>query len=298
MSVRSMTGFGRARGPLSERLAVSVVVRSVNHRYFDLQVKINLREEMPEVEAVVREVVNHRLERGRITAQLVFERSAIGGNRVVVDAVAVQSVLDQLRELADVAGTPSPVGLGDVLGVPGLVTVSGEETVLSDEEQNRLRDLVETATAGLTAMRLAEGERLARQIRSEVAALNDFLGWIEPQLPVVRLRLHERLRDRVNELLGSDLAVDPGRVAQEAALAADRADVGEEVVRLRSHLAQVAGRLDTGRAVGRTLDFLCQEVNRELNTLAAKCRELDVVDRLVEARAATERIREQVQNLE
>ena len=98
MSVWSMTGFGRARGPLSERLAVSVVVRSVNHRYFDLQVKINLREEMPEVEAVVREVVNHRLERGRVSAQLVFERSAIGGNRVVVDAVAVQSVLDQLRD--------------------------------------------------------------------------------------------------------------------------------------------------------------------------------------------------------
>ncbi len=295
MSVRSMTGFGRARGPLSERLAVSVVVRSVNHRYFDLQVKINLREEMPEVEAVVREVVNHRLERGRVSAQLVFERSAIGSNRVVVDAVAVQSVLDQLRELA---GTPSPVGLGDVLGVPGLVTVSGEETVLSDEEQDRLRELVETATTGLTAMRLAEGEQLARQIRSEVEALNDFLGWIEPQLPVVRVRLHERLRDRVNELLGSDLAVDSSRVAQEAALAADRADVGEEVVRLRSHLAQVTGRLDKGGAVGRTLDFLCQEVNRELNTLAAKCRELEVVDRLVEARAATERIREQVQNLE
>ena len=115
---------------------------------------------------------------------------------------------------------------------------------------------------------------------------------------MVRVRLHERLRDRVNELLGSDLAVDPGRVAQEAALAADRADVGEEVVRLRSHLAQVTGRLDKGGAVGRTLDFLCQEVNRELNTLAAKCRELEVVDRLVEARAATERIREQVQNLE
>lgn len=295
MTVRSMTGFGRARGQVSERLAVSVVVRSVNHRYLDLQVKINLREEMPEVETVVREVVNRRLERGRVSAQLVFERSGAVGSRVVVDAVAVQSVLDQLRELA---GTPSPVGLGDVLGVPGLVTVSGEETVLSDEEQDRLRDLVETATAGLTAMRLAEGERLARQIRSEVEALNDFLGWIEPQLPALRVRLHERLRERVAELLGPDLSVEPTRVAQEAALAADRADVGEEVVRLRSHLAQLGGRLAAGGAVGRTLDFLCQEVNRELNTLAAKCRELDVVDRLVEARASTERIREQVQNLE
>lgn len=298
MAVRSMTGFGRSRGPLSERLTVSAVVRSVNHRYLDLQVRINLREEMPEVEAVVREVVNRRLERGRVSAQLVFERSAFGGSRAVVDAVAVRSVLEQLRELARVADTPSPVELRDVLGVPGLVTVAGDEMVLSEEEQDRLRELVETATAGLTAMREAEGERLATQIRSEVRSLADFLDWLEPQLPAVRVRLHERLRDRVTELLGADLAVEPGRVAQEAALAADRSDVGEEVVRLRSHLAQLTGRLDAGGAVGRTLDFLCQEVNRELNTLAAKCRELDVVDRLVEARASTERIREQVQNLE
>jgi len=298
MVVRSMTGFGRARGPVSERLGVSVVVRSVNHRYLDLQVRVNLREEMPEVEVVVREVVNRQLERGRVSAQLVFERSAVGGSRVVVDAAAVRSVLEQLRQLGEGAGTQSPVEVRDVLAVPGLVTVSGEETVLSDEEQDRLRGLVVDATAALTAMRAAEGERLAGQIRSEVEALAGFLDWIEPQLPALKVRLHERLRDRVAELLGPDLAVEPTRVAQEAALAADRADVGEEVVRLRSHLAQLGARLDAGGAVGRTLDFLCQEVNRELNTLAAKCRELDVVDRLVEARAATERIREQVQNLE
>jgi len=298
MTVASMTGFGRSRGALSERLGVAAVMRAVNHRYLDLQVRINLREEMPEAEAVVREVVGRHFERGRITAQLVFERSLSTGGRAVVDRVAVQSVLEQLRSLEAVEQVSTPVEVRDILALPGLVLVSGDETVLSDEEQRRLREVVEDAAAQLGAMRVAEGERLAVQVADEVGRLTAFLDWLEPRLPDLRSRLHDRLRARIAELLVTGPAPDADRLAQEAAVLADRADVAEEVVRLRSHLSQLRARLERGGAVGRTLDFLCQEVNRELNTLAAKCRELEVVDRLVEARASTERVREQVQNLE
>jgi uncharacterized protein (TIGR00255 family) len=298
MTLASMTGFGRSRGMLSERLSVSAVIRSVNHRYLDLQVRINLREEMPEAEAVVREVVGRRFERGRVTAQLVFERSLESGSRAVVDRAVIHSVLKQLRSLEAVEQVSTPVEVRDVLGLPGVVLVSGEETLLTEEEQDRLREVVDEAAAHMAAMRVAEGRRLAAHIGSELERLALFVDWLEPRLPDLRARLHDRLRERVAELLASGPAPDADRLAQEAALLADRADVAEEMVRLRSHLGQLRSRLERGGAVGRTLDFLCQEVNRELNTLGAKCRELETVDRLVEARASTERVREQVQNLE
>ena len=125
-----------------------------------------------------------------------------------------------------------------------------------------------------------------------------FLGGLEPELGDIRERLLARLRERLQRLVGAEVALDPERLAQEAAILADRADVSEEMVRLRSHLEAFADRLSKGGAVGRTLDFLCQEIHRELNTLGSKCREVGLAERIVEAKTATERLREQVQNLE
>jgi uncharacterized protein (TIGR00255 family) len=148
-------------------------------------------------------------------------------------------------------------------------------------------------------MRVAEGARLGRQIESELAEVTALADWFEPRMPEMRQRILERTKERVEALVGSSTAaVDPERVVQEAALIADRADVAEEVVRLRSHLEAFSERLRVGGTVGRTLDFLCQEIHRELNTLGSKCRELGVAERIIDAKAATERVREQVQNLE
>jgi len=150
----------------------------------------------------------------------------------------------------------------------------------------------------LQTMRSEEGERLRKHVLDELGQLRAFLDWFEPLTEGFRRRVLDRLRQRVEELLGPDVACDPERIAQEAALLADRSDVAEEVVRLRSQLEQIGQRVEEGGTVGRTLDFLCQEVHRELNTLGSKCREPGVAERLVEAKTAAERIREQVQNLE
>jgi uncharacterized protein (TIGR00255 family) len=147
-------------------------------------------------------------------------------------------------------------------------------------------------------MRREEGERLVRQIESEVAEVVGFADWFEPQMPEFRQHLLDRVKDRVEGLMGPEVKIDPERILQEAALLADRADVAEEVVRLRAHLENFSERLAAGGVVGRSLDFLCQEIHRELNTLGSKCRELGVADRLVDAKSAAERVREQVQNLE
>ena len=298
MALASMTGFGRARGTLSTRFAASVVIRSVNHRYLDVQVRTNLREETPELEAAVRSVASEAVDRGRVTVQLTLERTEPAATLVMVDGRAVTSALAQLRRIEEEQGGPQTVELRDVLSLPGLVTVTGAETPLEAEEIEALEALVKDAARQLVAMRLEEGERLRGQLDGELEQLSAFLDALDPELGDVRERLLLRLRERIERLIGSEMAADPERLVQEAALLADRADVSEEVVRLRAHLAAFSDRLSKGGSVGRTLDFLCQEIHRELNTLGSKCREVGLAERVVEAKTATERLREQVQNLE
>jgi uncharacterized protein (TIGR00255 family) len=298
MALASMTGFGRARGALSARFAASVVIRSVNHRYLDVQVRTNLREETPELETAVRSVGSESIERGRVTVQLTLERTQPAATTVVVDGRAVTSALAQLRRLEEEQGGPQTVELRDVLTLPGLVTVTGAETLLEADELEALESVVREASRQYLAMRLEEGARLRGQLDGELERLSAFLDGLEPGLVDIRERLLQRLTERLERLVGSEVAVDPERLVQEAAILADRADVSEEVVRLRSHLAAFADRLAKGGAVGRTLDFLCQEIHRELNTLGSKCREVGLAEQVVEAKTATERLREQVQNLE
>jgi uncharacterized protein (TIGR00255 family) len=298
MALVSMTGFGRSRGQLSDRFGASVVVRSVNHRYLDIQIRTNLREEAPEVEAVVRSVVAEGFERGRVTAQLNLERHCATPVEVAVNIDAVRDVLEQLSRIEMPENTTGSVGLGDVLAVPGLVSVTAAETILEDGEFSALKKVTAEAVDEAVRMRVDEGTRLGRQIESELAELTAFADWFEPRMPDMRQRIFERTKERVEVLVGSAAAVDPERVVQEAALLADRADVAEEMVRLRAHLETASNRLRTGGVLGRTLDFLCQEIHRELNTLGSKCRELGVAERIIDAKAAAERVREQVQNLE
>ena len=298
MTLMSMTGFGRARAELSDRFGASVVVRSVNHRYLDIQVRTNLREETPEIEAVVRAAISDRFHRGRVTAQVNLERIRSAEVGVTVNAGAVRDVLNQLSDIETPDGVGAAVKLGDVLAVPGLISVATQETILDESEVSGLRSVASDAVAEAVVMRREEGGRLVQQIDAELAEVVAFADWFEPQMKDFRQRLLDRTRSRVEEMMGPEVQVDPDRVLQEAAVLADRADVAEEVVRLRAHLDNFSERLAAGGGVGRSLDFVCQEIHRELNTLGSKCRELGVADRLVDAKSAAERVREQVQNLE
>jgi uncharacterized protein (TIGR00255 family) len=298
MVLMSMTGFGRARAELSSRFGASVTVRSVNHRYLDVQVRTNLREDAPEIETSVRAVISEQFHRGRVTAQVNLERILSPEVDVSVNTDAVRELLDQLSRVEVPERFGTNVALGDVLAVPGLVTVASPETVLDEKETDGLRAVTSEAVSNAVSMRREEGLHLINQIESELAGVVAFVEWFEPQMEEFRARLLERVQERVKSMVGSDISVDPDRVLQEAAVLADRADVAEEVVRLRAHLENFSERLAKGGVIGRSLDFLCQEIHRELNTLGSKCRELGVADRLVDAKSAAERVREQVQNLE
>jgi uncharacterized protein (TIGR00255 family) len=298
MGLMSMTGFGRARAELSNRFGVSVTVRSVNHKYLDIQVRTNLREDTPEIEAVVRSVISEQFHRGRVSAQVNLEQILSPEIDASVNTDAVRQVLNQLSEVEVPEKFGATVELGDVLAVPGLVAVASPETILDEHELTGLRAAVAEAVAEALVMRREEGERLVGQIESELREVVAFADWFEPQMPDFRQRLLDRSKERVQDLVGPEVTIDPDRVLQEAAMFADRADVAEEVVRLRAHFENFSERLAAGGVMGRSLDFLCQEIHRELNTLGSKCRELGVADRLVDAKSAAERVREQVQNLE
>jgi uncharacterized protein (TIGR00255 family) len=298
MALMSMTGFGRARAELSARFGTSVTVRSVNHRYLDIQVRTNLREDTPEIEAAIRGVISEQFHRGRVSAQVNLERMLNPAVDVSVNTEAVRELLAQLSRVEMPKGLGTNVALGDVLAVPGLVTVASPETILDEQEITALRAVASQAVSEAESMRREEGQRLVDQIEFELAQVVAFVKWFEPQMEEFRARLLERTLERVEGLVGPDVTVDPDRVLQEAAVLADRADVAEEVVRLKAHLENFSERLAAGGVVGRSLDFLCQEIHRELNTLGSKCRELGVADRLVDAKSAVERVREQVQNLE
>ena len=298
MSLSSMTGFGRAQGRLSDRFAAGVVVRSVNHRYLDVQVRLTVREEMPEVEAAVRREVEKTVARGRVTAQIDLRRLQPSPAHVLVNHDALSELMNQIAELPGFeSGPDAGVRVGDLLNVPGIVAMSSEMSLLSETEVASLRELVGAASLSFAHMRRDEGAELGRQIRKDLEAVADFLEWFEPLTDGFRRQALERLRERLLEMLAGQ-AVDEDRLVQEAALLADRADVTEEVVRLRTHLESFARRLNGGGVIGRALDFLCQELHREINTLGTKCREAGVADRVVDAKGAVERIREKVQNLE
>lgn len=298
MKLASMTGFGRAQGEISDRLTASVVVRSVNHKFLDVVIRTNVREEVPELEAAVRTAVVDRLERGRVSVQVDFERTAPQPVRVVVNAEAMSSVIDQLADLPPSDNVTGELGMGDLLVIPGLISIESSRSGPQPEEAEGLGSLTAKAVVEMIDMRHTEAKALESQIRADLSDLSLFLDWFEPRAGDFRQAIFDRLQERLAALLGSGSAIEPERQLQEAALLADRADVSEETVRLRSHLTGFADRLDGGGAVGRPLDFMCQEILRELNTLGSKCRELGVAERLVNAKAALEHIREQVQNLE
>jgi len=298
VAVASMTGFARAGGRLSERLEARVLVRSVNHRYLDVVVRHDLPVELPEVEAAVREEVERVVRRGRVVVQLRLVAAAHPGPVPEVDGETVVRLARAAVSVSLPAGVDRSLRLGELLALPGVVRLPEPELQLHGDEIAALRSVLREALAELGAMRRREAEALVAQVEEELAAVEGFAAWVRPRVEELVARQVERLRTRLEALLEGVAEVDEGRLVQEAGTLAERADIAEEVVRLGAHVAEARRRLAHGGEVGRALDFLCQEMLRELNTIGSKARDAEVVARLVDAKGAVERLREQVQNLE
>lgn len=290
--LRSMTGFGA--GTCSEAdVHVRVEVRTVNHRY--LQLKVKLPPDLAALESDVEAAVRKALERGAVTLSVAVEAGATSAVRI--DRELARRYLGELealgKELA-LAGRPS---LDTLLALPGVVGTEADSG-LREREARLVRNAVRDALADLVVMREREGEALGADLRANAAAVTKEAARIGKRMPKVVREHHKKLQQRLQELLGGQTKIAASELPRELALLADRMDVSEELARLTSHLEQWDELLEKGGAVGRQLDFLVQEMLREANTIGSKCNDAEVAHSVVEVKTRIERLREQVQNLE
>ncbi len=287
-----MTGHGRGVAERAGRRA-TVEVRSVNHRFFDLKLRSGPLDAALEERVIA--AVRKRAERGAFTLS-VRDEGVSGAAAARVDVALARGVAAALEELRVALGLSGQVPLELVAAQPGVLQV-GESTADPEAVANAL----EAALEELVRMRKREGDTLARDLSARLTRLREFANDVAAIAASAPDEHRKRLTERVQRLLSSTPgapSVDEARLAQEVALLADRMDVTEELVRLRSHLDQAVALVAEDNPVGRRLDFLTQELGREINTIGSKSQAAEIARRVVEAKAELEKIREQVQNVE
>jgi uncharacterized protein (TIGR00255 family) len=292
--MRSMTGYGEASGR-GERRAIRVTIKAVNHRFLDLQLRLG--DEARAGEAALRELLARELARGRVEARVEARTLGEGAARVEVDTELVRAVHLAMRHLADSGVLEGGLTAGDVLRIPAALRIEAGTSGWEEEDELLLMATAASAVAQLVAGRVTEGAALAAVLGEKLAALEEAVARLDALRGPALEEGAAALRRRVAELLGGQ-GLEEGRVAQEVALMADRGDVSEEIDRLRSHVSHFRGVMAESGASGKRLDFLSQEIFRELNTLGAKCRNAEMVRVVLDAKVLCEQVREQVQNVE
>lgn len=288
-----MTGYGRAVKTLNGR-EITVELRSVNNRFLDCNVKIPRAYSY--AEDAVKQAVKEQVARGKVDVFVTVSANAEDAVKISLNRPIVEGYLTALRTLA------ADYGLRDdlsAMSVGRMTDVFLLEKPEQDEKQNTadLVSVVQEALAAYNAMRQTEGAALAADLRSHAAAILSYVERVEQRSPVTVAEYRARLEAKLREVLESK-SIDESRIITEAAIFADRIAVDEETVRLRSHLAQLDSLLTAGSPVGRKLDFLLQEMNREANTIGSKGNDLEQARNVVEIKAEMEKIREQIQNIE
>lgn len=292
--ITSMTGFGRGSAE-GESGSVGVEVRSVNSRFLDIQVRSP--HQLQAFEQVVREKVQGRVGRGKVSVHISWEEGASIGPLPTLDETVVARYVEDLKRLAAMDGVcgRTEVDRELLVRLPGVFR-SEVAQGNNEEAEGLLAAALTTALDDFVAMRTREGEALAADLRQRIERIEGLLAEVEKGVPEARKQVHARLREKVDELLKPG-EVDEARLAMEVALIADRSDITEEIVRFHSHNAQFVEALDKGGEVGRRFNFLLQEMNREANTISSKAANSAIVHTVLDVKEEIERLREQVQNL-
>ena len=291
-----MTGYGRARETKNGR-DITVEVRSVNNRYLDCTVK--LPRAYIFAEDKIKALVQKRVSRGKVDVFIAVDSLGAGETVVKVNEPLAMSYLEAMERLTAVGGTSRVKGridVADLARLPDVLTVTKAEEDLEAIAADILA-VLENALTAYTAMRETEGKKLAEDILGRLDTIEAVTGRVEERSPQTVAEYRSKLTARMEEVLQST-AIDESRILTEAAIFADKVAVDEETVRLRSHISQLRDMLSGDGPVGRKLDFLIQEVNRESNTIGSKCSDLSIARDVVELKAEIEKIREQVQNIE
>ena len=293
MQIYSMTGYSRVEGDVGGT-RLTIEVKSVNHKFLDYRLK--LPRELNAFEAQLTEMIRKECARGRVEAFIDYA-SADRPVTVRWNQPLARGVLAALREMRDelkLIGEPDLA----LLAAQHDIIVTGEKAVPGEQEGEQLAALFMKALAGLKSMRAKEGATLAEDLKARMLQVEKWIGALEEKKAAVNAAIRERLNRRLQEIMGPDSRLEPDRMATEVALIADRADITEELVRFRSHQDQFRAVLFGEGPRGRKLDFLLQELFREINTASNKSQDSSVSAIAVDIKTELEKIREQVQNLE
>ena len=291
--IKSMTGYGRAVETVNGR-EFTVEIRSVNNRYLDCTVKL------PRIlsfgEDAVKQAVKASVSRGKVDVFISLSTEGAADTRISLNGAVLEGYLTAMRQMVEVYGVKDDISVSAISRLPEVFTVEKPET----DEAQLLADLlgvVNKALENYDAMRSTEGQALDRDLRSRGQTILELVSRVEQGSAQTVADYRARLENKLREVL-ENTAIDESRILTEAAIFADKVAVDEETVRLRSHLEQMNTLLSGGGAVGRKLDFLLQEMNREANTIGSKCSDVRLARIVVDIKAELEKIREQTQNIE
>lgn len=293
MNVRSMTGFGRGEAG-SELGRIVVEMKAVNHRFSE--VVFRMPRQFAALEEPARKLVLNRVSRGRVDVFVSWEAAA-KARGVKVDKELAIAYYNALMELGGEIGSKSELSLDTLARLPDVLKVE-EGEVTADDLWPTFEAATAAAVENLIAMREREGANLAQDLLARAGRIEEMGRNVALRAPLVVEEYRARLSKRLEELLGQSNVVDPQRLAQEVALFADRSDITEEIQRLSSHLSQFRAALAGSDAVGRKLDFLVQEIGREINTIGSKANDVTITNYVVDGKSELEKVREQVQNIE
>ena len=291
--IRSMTGYGRYQDTV-DGMDITVEIKAVNHRYYEYSSR--LPRAYGFLDDKLKAYLQGSISRDKVDVYVFIDTADAPGSRVTVNHSLVQGYLKALGEIAETYGLRNDVSVMSLARYPDLLTVHREA---EDEEAvwAAVRTVADVALNRFLQMREKEGEKLQEDILSRAAAILEAVGQVEERSPQTVREHMDKVQARMRELLGT-ATVDEQRLLTEAALFADKIAVAEETVRLRSHISQLEHMLAGNEAVGRKLDFLVQEINREANTIGSKAQDVQLARVVVDIKAEIEKIREQIQNIE
>lgn len=291
--VRSMTGFGRAQASV-EGFNITVEIRSVNHRYFEFYAKLPRTYSF--LEDKVKALLSTGISRGKVECSIQLEATADESVVVSVNEPLAKGYVDAIKEISEKFSLADDLTALSVARFSDVLSIS-KAPVDEDELWAKVSPVVSEALQGFVTMRETEGKKLCEDVLSRADTIIENVSYIESRSPETVKLYSEKLLERMKNVLG-DTQIDEARILTEAAIYADKIAVAEETVRLRSHIEQLHEMLNSNEAVGRKLDFLVQEINREANTIGSKAQDVDIARRVIDIKAEVEKIREQIQNIE
>ena len=291
--IRSMTGFGRGEVQRGER-KITVEIKAVNHRYFDVNVK--MPKSLMAFDAPVRTLLKEYIDRGKVDVFITVQSQASDDCAVVYNEKIARQYLDSYRKMSEDLGLSDDIKLSLIGKSPEVLTLV-EESENEDELWSELEEAAREACENLVKVRTIEGENLKKDILEKLAHMESNVDLVEERAPQIVEAYRTRIEEKVKELVG-DTTIDEQRLASEIVLYSDKICTDEERVRLRSHIHSMEDNLKKGGAVGRKLDFIAQEMNREANTILSKANDLETSNIAIDLKTEIEKVREQIQNIE